>query len=98
MPPEDQLRLASKIFSLYPSSQNLSMPGNSLMLVAQGMAQLKDAYAGRSNVLYSAAKGLGTKRSDGCDSVFPSKHVVTGLVEHCVNFFTVSFVRSTNHL
>ena len=53
------------------------------MLAAQGMAQLKKA--GRSNILYSLAKGLGTMRTSGSDSIFPSKQLVIGLVEHSVN-------------
>ena len=50
------------------------------------MRQLKKA--NRSNIVYALAKGLGTQRSDGKDSVFPTKQIVAGLVEYLANFFS----------
>lgn len=64
----------------------MSVPEDFLALVADGMEQLKNAE--RSNMLYSLAKGLGTSRLDGSDSLFPCRQVVAGLVEHCVYFFS----------
>ena len=89
MPTEDQLRLAGEVYSMYLSKEDVSVPEDFLKLVAQGMVQLQNA--GRSNILYSLAKGLGTMRPDGSDSIFPSRQLVTGLVEHCANFFAASF-------
>lgn len=87
---EDKIQLAYEVFSLYLSSRDISVPEDFLTLLADGMVQLKKA--GRSNMLYSLAKGLGTTRQDGSDSLFPCRQVVAGLVEHCVNFFTATYV------
>ena len=54
------------------------------------MTQLENS--GRSNILYALARGFGTQRSDGSDSIFPTKQVVCGLIEHCANFFNASFM------
>lgn len=52
--------------------------------------------AGRTNFLYTLAKGLGTRRSDGEDSVFPVKQLIAGLFEYSANFF-VSVHKSQVH-
>ena len=44
--------------------------------------------SGRSNFVYGLAKGLGTERQDGSDTVFPAKRVIAGLFEYSVNFFS----------
>lgn len=85
MKPEEQIQFISEIFTLYCQTLKLSIPKDFLQLVVKGMAQL-----GRSNILYGLSKGLGTKRSDGSDSVFPCRQVVAGLIEHCVNFFSAT--------
>ena len=87
---DEHLRFTSEAYQAYCSRVNVSVPQDFLQYAVQGMVQLKTA--NRSNVLYALAKGLGTQRSDGKDSVFPTKQVVTGLVEHCVNFFNSTFV------
>ena len=69
---------------------NVVVPQDFLQYVVKAMKQLK--MANRTNFLYALAKGLGTQRSDGKDSVFPSKQLVAGMVEHCVNFFNAKFV------
>ena len=43
--------------------------------------------AGRSNVLASLAKALGTMRPDGRDSLMPICRMPVGLIEYAVNFF-----------
>ena len=89
MKPEDQIQFISEVFALYCSSQKVTVPMNFLELAVKGMKQLESA--GRTNIVYGLCKGLGTMRSDGSDTVFPRKQVVTGLVEHCVNFFSASY-------
>jgi hypothetical protein len=46
----------------------------------------------RSNFLYGLAKGLGSQRQDGADSIFPTKQIIAGLVEYSINFFNASTV------
>ncbi len=89
MKPEDQIQFISELFAVYCSSQNVTAPKDFLQLAVKGMMQLQNA--GRSNILYGLSKGLGTLRSDGSDSLFPCKTVVTGLFEHCVNFFSATY-------
>ena len=89
MEPEDQLRFVSEVFAAYCLRQNVTVPEDFLQVSVKGMTQLQ--IAKRSNILYALAKGLGTQRSDGSDSLFPCKQVVAGLLEHCVNFFTASY-------
>ena len=51
---------------------------------------------GRTNFLYTLAKGLGTRRADGEDSVFPAKQLIAGLFEYSANFF-ISVHKSQVH-
>ncbi len=85
---DQTLQLLSEIFSAYCSKFGLEVPIDFIQYSAQGMQQLSDA--GRTNFLYNLAKGLGTMRSDGEDSVFPTKQLVTGLFEYTVNFFNTT--------
>ena len=48
------------------------------------MRQLESS--GRSNILYGLACGLGVTRADGSDSLFPTRKMITGLLEYSVNF------------
>ena len=90
MEPEDHLQFASEVFTAYCSRRNIAVPQDFLQLAIEGMVQLQAT--GRSNILYSLAKGLGNQRSDGSDSLFPCKQLVAGIVEHCINFFAASNV------
>ena len=90
MEPEDHLTFVSEIFTAYCSRQNVTVPQDFILLVVKGMIQLHAT--GRSNILYSLAKGLGSQRSDGSDSLFPCKQLVAGIVEHCINFFAASSI------
>ncbi len=83
--PDDLLGVLSELFSTYCSKVKLTVPDDFLTYSVRGMQQLSDA--GRTNFLYSLAKGVGTMRSDGMDSMFPTKSVAAGLVEYCANFF-----------
>lgn len=84
MESEDHLAFASEIFAAYCSRANISVPNDFIQLAVKGMVELHAT--GRSNILYSLAKGLGSQRSDASDSLFPCKQLVAGIVEHCVNF------------
>lgn len=88
MRPEDQIQFISELFAAYCSSQNVTVRSDFLELALNGMNQLYNA--GRSNIIYGLCKCLGTVRSDGSDTLFPCKQVVTGLLEHCVNFFSAT--------
>ena len=90
MEPEDHLQFASEGFTAYCSRRNIAVPQDFLQLAIEGTVQLQAT--GRSNILYSLAKGLGNQRSDGSDSLFPCKQLVAGIVEHCINFFAASNV------
>ena len=48
--------------------------------------------SGRTNVIYSMAKVLGTMRSDGSDSLLPARRMPMGLIEHTVNVFSASSI------
>lgn len=87
---DEHLQLTNESFQAYCSRVNVSVPQDFLHYAVQGMIQLNTA--NRSNFLYALDKGLGTQRCDGKDSVFPTKQVVTRLVEHCANFFNSTFI------
>ena len=89
MEPEDHLQIFSEMVAAYCSRQNVTVPEDFLEAAAKALTQLQ--IAGRSNFLCALAKGLGTQHSDGSDSLFPCKQVVAGLLEHCANFFVVSY-------
>ena len=44
--------------------------------------------SGRSNLFYQFAKGFGTLRPDGSDSVLPALRMPTGLIEYCSIFYS----------
>ena len=92
---EDQhLQALSDMFSVYCSQVGLDVPSDFLRFSIQGMQHL--SAAGRTNFLYTLAKGLGTKRSDGDDCVFPVKQLIGGVFEYSANFF-VSTHKSQVH-
>ena len=61
-----------------------------IQLAFNGMNHLKKC--GRSNVIYSLVKSLGTMRPDQTDSLLTAKRMPMGLIEHCVNFFNATSV------
>lgn len=83
--PKQQINFLSEMFSRIAESEGLEVPTDFLPLSINAMQQL--AHNGRSNMLYGLSKGLGTPREDGSDSVFPSKKVVSGLMEYSINFY-----------
>ena len=66
------------------------VPKDFLNVTVEGIRHLNRN--GRSNVIYLLAKALGTMRSDGSDSLLPTKRMPMGLIEHIVNFFTVDAI------
>ena len=80
-----QLSLIGKVFSSITDSRGISVPTDYLHYSLAAMQNLMEN--GRHNVLYGLARGLGTVREEGGDSIFPCKKVVTGLIEYSVDFF-----------
>ena len=67
------LHYISNLFSQYCNKTGTSVPDDYLELSVSAMNQTRSS--GRSNVLYSLAKGLGSERPDGSDSCFPSQRM-----------------------
>ena len=93
---EAHLEILSELFSIYlrENSEIRSVPRDFLELVVQGMRHLGEA--GRSNIIYSLAKAVGTMRPDGSDSLLPTKNMPMGLIEYAVNFFTASSIQKVS--
>ena len=89
---DQQLALTSELFKLYCIEQaDIKPPNDFLQLSMLAMKHLESC--GRSNVLYSLAKSLGTMRNDGNESLLPARRMPLGLIEHCVNFFCSTSIR-----
>ena len=93
---DEQLKFLDELFSKCCSSLNLYLPPSFLSYSVKGMLRLQES--SRSNFLYGLAKGLGTTRSSGADSVFPTKQVIAGLVEYSINFFNATTVAQVSIL
>ncbi len=85
---EEQVQLIGELFQRVVESEGVIVPTDFIALSLRAMKQLK--CSGRSNFLYGLSQGLGEQRTDGSDSIFPSKRLISGLFEHCVNFFVGS--------
>ena len=85
MDAKQQLSFITEVFTSIAESEQLTVSSDFLHMSLQAMKQLQSS--GRSNMLYGLAVGLGTKRKDGSDSIFPSKKIVAGLIEYSINFF-----------
>lgn len=85
---EGQLDLLSQLFSHIGINSSIIVPDDFLILAYKGMKELQDG--NRSNVLYSLAKALGTKRPDGSDSLIPIRRMPMGMIEYCCNFFSAT--------
>lgn len=85
--PQSNLVELSHMFEEYVCrNTDCSIPGDFLLLTVEALKHLRAN--GRSNVIYTLAKGLGTMRPDASDSLFPAKRMPMGLIEYNVNFFT----------
>ena len=71
-----------------------SFPPDYLFLAAKAADHLRES--GRSNVIYSLAKALGTMRPDGSDSLLPAKTMPMGLIEYAANFFCATSVQKVS--
>ena len=79
---------------LKKSTDLLNVPDDFIQLAVSGMSHLKRC--GRSNVIYSLVKTVGTMRPDHSDSLLPAKRMLMGLIEHCVNFFSSTSINQVN--
>ncbi len=86
----------SKVFSEFAKADNITVSCNFIELSLEAMKYLK--LCGRSNVLDSLARGLGTKRQDGEDSLFPAKRMPMGLLEYMANFYAAEKLPSVSGL
>ena len=82
---EQLLSFAGELFSIVAQRQKVHVETDFLPLSLKAMRQLE--CSGRSNILYGLAGGLGVTRADGSDSLFPTRKMITGLLEYSVNFF-----------
>ena len=95
LPPSEQVAVLSELFSAYLRHCNLqAVEPEFLELAARGMQHLHEK--GRTNVIYSMVKAVGTMHSDGSDSLLPAERMPMGLIEYAVNFFTASSVQKVN--
>ena len=75
---------------------NLALPADYLQLSLNAMKHLENV--GHCNVLFELAKGLGTMRLDGHDSLFPTSRMPMGLLHYMVYFFTNDSGRNVSDL
>lgn len=87
----DKISFLGEVFSKIAKRDEIDVPPDYLLLSLNAMKQL--VCAGRSNIVYGLSKGLGTLRPNKSDSVFPSKSLITGLVEYSVNFLTLAMLK-----
>lgn len=87
---DEQLKFLDELFA------KLHLPPSFLSYCVKGMLRLQES--SRSNFLYGLAKGLGTLRSSGADSVFPTKQIIAGMVEYSINFFNATTVAQASIL
>ena len=82
---EQLLSFAGELFNIVAQCQQVHVATDFLPLSLNAMRQLESG--GRSNLIYGLARGFGVTRADGSDSLFPTKKMITGLLEYSVNFF-----------
>ena len=93
--PSEQVAVLSELFSAYLRHCNVQeVEPEFLELAARGMQHLHEK--GRTKVIYSMVKAVGTMRSDVSDSLLPAERMPMGLIEYAVNFFTASSVQKVN--
>jgi len=96
LPVHKQKAVLCNLFDMFlQRSTTLARIPNFIEFAVNGMEHLQAC--GRSNVIYSLAKSLGTKRLDGSDSLLPAKRMPMGLIEYCVNFFNASSRQQVFH-
>lgn len=90
----EQLEVISNLFTKHMNNYNQDVPVDFLCAAAKGMCYLKNV--DRLNVIYLLAKGLGTMRIDGSDSLIPAKRMPMGLIEYMFNFFTANAINKVH--
>ena len=84
---EEQITLVNELLISHASQHyNLALPADYLQLSLNALKHLENV--GCCNVLFELAKGLGTMRLDGYDSLFPISRMPMGLLHYMVCFFT----------
>ena len=73
------------LFTDLCSSHCLPVPKNFIALAVKAMGNLEDA--GRTNVLYDLAVGLGSSHPGDSKTRFPNDHMPMGLLEYVAKFF-----------
>lgn len=64
---------------------NIDLPKDFVSKAVAGMQHLQKCQ--RYNIIYGIAKGFGTMRPDGSDSVIPARRMPTGMLEYTAKFF-----------
>lgn len=92
VPSHAQIELVSNMYNTYASTSypGLSVPSDFLGLSLRAMSQLQDS--SKSNILHGLARGVGTLREDGSDSLIPIGRMPFGLLEYVIDFFQSSKV------
>lgn len=86
MTAQEQKKLISDLLVNYATVQhNVTIPDDFIELLICSLVNLQDS--GCADVIYALCKGLGTRRPDGCDSVFPTTRMPMGLLQYIVQFF-----------
>lgn len=90
VPSNHQLELLSTLYNNYASKEysNLSVPSDFLDLSLKAMSRL--ASNKKNNILFGLARGFGTTREDGLDSLIPISRMPFGLLEYVIEFSKVS--------
>ena len=85
---DEQLSLVCDMFAHTATSKfGLAVPNDFLAMALKGMQNL--SAAGRSNVICTLCKGLGSFRpGNSKETYFPTSRMPMGLLEYMVNFFT----------
>lgn len=86
LPAKDQLLFLSDLLCSHAKKfYGIVVPNNFVKLCLLGMKNLEGA--GRTNIIYSLSKGLGTTRPDGSDCFIPTKRMPFGLLQYVIQFF-----------
>ena len=75
----------SHAFASKCASYAIDVPNDFLPLCLQAITNLKENE--RSNLLYNLAKGLGTKKKDTNETLFPLNRMPLGLLEYTASFY-----------
>ncbi len=83
LPQTQQMQVLSKLIHSLATSGTVTIPCDFLIFALKAMEHLKKS--GRSKVVYSLVRGLGTMRDDQSNSLFPTKRMPMGALQYAVN-------------